>query len=135
VASSAVVVDASAIIAIITNEPGHEPLLEALLEAAMVVVGIPTLLETSMVLSSKLRKDARGILRTFLRDFDAELIPFTQEHYEIATDAFLRYGKGRHRANLNFGDCMSYATAQVAGLPLLFTGRDFSKTDVLLVEC
>jgi ribonuclease VapC len=60
----------------------------------------------------------------------AEIVPFTQEHYEAAVSAFLRYGKGRHPAGLNFGDCMSYALAVVSGLPLLYTGTDFSLTDV-----
>jgi len=65
-----------------------------------------------------------------LRSIGAEIVPFGEEHYEAAVSAFLRYGKGRHPAGLNFGDCMSYALARVSGLPLLYIGDDFSKTDI-----
>ena len=83
-----------------------------------------------MVLSGRLQRDARPTLYGLLRNMGAEIVPFTEEHYEAALSAFLRYGKGRHPAGLNFGDCMSYAFARVSGLPLLYTGGDFSKTDV-----
>jgi len=65
-----------------------------------------------------------------LRAIGAEIVPFTEEHYDVAVSAFLRYGKGRHPAALNFGDCVSYALARASGLPLLYTGTDFSKTDI-----
>jgi ribonuclease VapC len=68
---------------------------------------------------------ARPMLRSF---------SFTRDHYEVAVDAFERYGKGRHSAALNFGDCMTYAVARISGIPLLFAGRDFSKTDILRVR-
>jgi len=70
------------------------------------------------------------MLNGLLRNISAEIVPFTEEHYEAAVSAFLRYGKGQHPAGLNFGDCMSYALAIVSGLPLLYTGKDFSKTDI-----
>ena len=94
------------------------------------MVGAPTLLETVMVLSARLGQDARPIVFAFLRRLEAEVLPFQQEHLDAATTAFLRFGRGRHPAGLNFGDCMSYAVAAVAGLPLLFTGEDFTKTDI-----
>lgn len=124
------VLDASAILAVLLQEPGHEPILNRIGEAPVVVVGVPTLVESAIVLSSRLRRDARGLLTDFLREADAEVVPFTLDHYYVAVDAFLRYGKGRHPAALNFGDCLSYATARLSGLPLLFTGDDFSKTDI-----
>ena len=83
-----------------------------------------------MVLSARTGTDARFSLGRGLRRLQVEIVPFTEEHYEAAVSAFLRYGKGRHPAGLNFGDCMSYALAVVSGLPLLYTGNDFSKTDV-----
>ena len=83
-----------------------------------------------MVLSARFRADARLSLGIGLRRLQVEIVPFTEVHYEAAVSAFLRYGKGRHPAGLNFGDCMSYAFARVSGLPLLYTGDDFSKTDI-----
>ena len=116
--------------AIHLKEPGYELLIEAIEGAALVVVGIPTLLETTMVLSSRLKVDARPLVTGFLRRIHAELVPFNDEHLEAATSAFLRFGRGRHPAGLNFGDCMSYAVSAVARMPLLFTGADFSRTDL-----
>lgn len=86
--------------------------------------------ETAMVLSGRLKRDARPVIRKFLRNLDAVIVPFGEEHLEAAMDAFLRYGRGRHPAGLNFGDCMAYATASVAEMPLLYTGLDFTRTDI-----
>jgi ribonuclease VapC len=60
------------------------------------------------------------------------MVPFGEEHYSAAVEAWLRYGKGRHKAALNFGDCMSYATAKLSNQPLLCSGKDFSQTDLQL---
>ncbi len=98
--------------------------------AEILLVGAPTLLETVMVLTARLGQDARPLLWAFLRRLGAEVIPFGEEHLDVAVTAFLRFGRGRHSAALNFGDCLSYAVAAVAGLPLLFTGEDFAKTDI-----
>ena len=124
------VLDSSAILALLLEEPGHEKVLQQLRSASIVAVGAPTLVETAMVLSSRLRRDARPLLNAFLRQAEAEVVPFGGDHYEIAIDAFQRYGKGRHPAALNFGDCLTYAVASLSGMPLLFTGQDFSKTDL-----
>lgn len=83
-----------------------------------------------MVLTTRLSRDARPALQAFLVRRDVKVVAFTNEHFDAAMDAFLRFGKGRHPAALNFGDCMSYAVAAVAGMPLLYTGNDFSKTDI-----
>lgn len=123
------ILDSSAIIAILLEEPARERLLERI-DSAAVAVGAPTLVETGMVLSSRLGGDPRPLLQGFLRRADVEVIPFREEHWEAALDAFQRFGKGRHPAALNMGDCLAYAAASVAGLPLLFTGQDFGKTDV-----
>jgi ribonuclease VapC len=124
------VLDSSAIVAIHLKEPGYERLLDALERAEIVAVGIPTLLETAMVLSARLGQDARPLLYAFIRRLQAESISFNSEHLDEAITAFLRFGRGRHPAGLNFGDCMSYAVASVAGMPLLFTGDDFPRTDI-----
>jgi ribonuclease VapC len=99
-------------------------------EAERVGIGAPTAVEASIVLSARWRFDATRQLLEFLREAEAEVIPFGVEHFEAAADAFLRYGKGRHPAALNFGDCLTYAVASVADLPLLFTGDDFGKTGI-----
>ena len=124
------VLDTSAIVAIHLREPGHERLIDRIDAAEVVVVGVPTLLETAMVLTARLGQDARPMVFAFLRRLEAEVVPFNQEHLDAAATAFIRFGRGRHPAALNFGDCMSYAVASVAGMPLLFTGEDFSRTDI-----
>ena len=124
------VLDSSAIVAIHLREPGHERLVEKAQDAQVVVIGVPTMLETVMVLSARLGQDARPLLFAFLRRLEAEVVPFNEQHLDAAAAAFLRFGRGRHPAALNFGDCMSYAVASVAGMPLLFTGDDFARTDI-----
>jgi ribonuclease VapC len=124
------VVDSSALVSILLKEPKHEQLFDKAVDSEITLVGAPHALETVMVVSGRSSADARYQLAGFLRNVGAEIVPFTEEHYEAALSAFLRYGKGRHPAGLNFGDCMSYALAVVSGLPLLYTGNDFSKTDI-----
>lgn len=124
------VLDSSAIIAIQFQEPGHLRLIAEIERAELIVVGTPTVLETTMVLSARLGQDARPRVSAFLRGIQAEVVDFNQQHLEAATAAFLRFGRGRHPAALNFGDCMSYAVASLAGMPLLFTGEDFARTDI-----
>jgi ribonuclease VapC len=124
------VVDSSALVSILLEEPKHEQLFDKAVDSEITLVGAPLALETVMVVSGRSSADARYQLAGLLRTIGAEIVPFTEEHYEAALSAFLRYGKGRHPAALNFGDCMSYAFARVSGLPLLYTGNDFSKTDV-----
>ena len=124
------VLDSSAIVALLLKEPGFERFAEKIDQASVVAVGVPALVESAMVLTSRLGWDARLLLLGFVRNTNAELVPFSQEHFDAAMDAFLRFGKGRHPAALNFGDCMAYALAEVAGLPLLYAGGDFAKTDI-----
>ena len=124
------VLDSSAIVAILLKEPGYEGLIEAVERAEIVAVGAPTVLETAMVLSTRLRQDARPVILAFLRHVGAETVPFSEEHADAAVTAYLRFGRARHPAGLNFGDCMTYAVASIAGMPLLFTGEDFARTDV-----
>jgi ribonuclease VapC len=125
------VVDSSALVSILLEEPEHQRLFDKAANAELTIVGAPMALETVMVLSGRSRKDPRSQLDGLLRTMGAEIVPFNEDHYEVAATAFLRYGKGRHPAGLNFGDCMSYALAVVSGLPLLYTGDDFSKTDII----
>jgi len=124
------VIDSSALVSILLEEHGHQRLFEKAASANITLVGSPQALETVMAVSGRMDKDPRSLLDGLLRTIGAEIVPFNQDHYEAAVTAFLRYGKGRHPAGLNFGDCMSYAFARVSGLPLLYTGTDFSKTDI-----
>ncbi|MBZ5631624.1 MAG: type II toxin-antitoxin system VapC family toxin [Acidobacteriia bacterium] len=124
------VLDTSALVSIHIEEPGSQMLFRKIDEAPHVVIGAPILFEAAMVLSGRTGTDARFSLSRGLRRLGVEIVPFTEDHYEAAVTAFLRYGKGRHPAGLNFGDCMSYGLARVSGLPLLYTGNDFSLTDI-----
>ena len=124
------ILDSSVIVAIVLGEPGFETLVAAIRSDEVVGVGAPTLAETGIVLESRLGTDAQAILDRFLRDFDVAVIPFAADHWREAVDAFRRFGRGRHRAGLNFGDCLTYATTQTSGDSLLYVGSDFSATDL-----
>jgi ribonuclease VapC len=93
-------------------------------------VGAPTLAETGIVLAARMGLLARTLLARFVDEAELIVVPFDDEHWQVATDAFLRFGKGLHTAALNFGDCMTYAVARIAGEPLLYVGNDFAKTDI-----
>lgn len=124
------ILDSSAVVAILMEEPEAEDVLAKLRQPGSIGIGVPTLVETSMVLTSRWRKDSAPILEKFLSELGALVLSFDEAHWRVASEAFLRFGKGRHPAALNFGDCMSYATARVAGRPLLYVGADFPKTDL-----
>lgn len=124
------IVDSSVLLAIVFREDGYERLVTMLLEADALAAGTPTLAATGIVLSARLGADAHGLLERMLDEFGIQEIPFGEVHWREAVDAFRRYGKGQHPAALNFGDCMTYATARLAGDPLAFTGSDFSQTDL-----
>jgi ribonuclease VapC len=127
-----VILDSSAVIAILLREAGADELEAKVAAAPALGIGAPTFVETLMVLSSRFGPDAAGHLEGFLRRSDAVVVPFSEEHAREAAEAFARFGKGRHRAALNFGDCMSYAVAKLAGQRLLCTGEDFARTDLPL---
>lgn len=126
------IIDSSAIIAILLREPGYERLMVAFESARVVGVGAPTLVETGIVLTARLGPAGMSILSRFLQESGAVIVPFGPAHWQTAVDAFDRFGKGRHPAALNFGDCLSYATATMAGQPLLAVGLDFPLTDLQL---
>jgi ribonuclease VapC len=124
------VVDSSALLAVLFLEPGHQALLAKMKASAEVAIGTPTLVETLIVLTGRSGGNPSAPLKELLEAIEAEVVPFTEDHSRAALKACLRYGKGRHPAALNFGDCLSYAVASVAGQPLLYVGDDFSKTDI-----
>lgn len=126
------ILDSSAVVAIMLREPEYESLLTRIASAPRVGIGAATLLEAGIVLSARLQQDARGRLARLLQESGISVVPITDAHFGVAMDAWLRFGKGRHPAGLNFGDCLAYATAVVAGEPLLCVGDDFPQTDCVL---
>ena len=128
------IVDTSAIVAILRKEQWHEWLEERLADAPAPRIGAPTQLEAGMVLTGRLGARGRTVLARFLQDNSIVSVPFTDEHTRVALDAFAHFGKGRHPAKLNMGDCFSYATARIAGEPLLCVGDDFPQTDLEIVS-
>ena len=128
------IVDSSALLALFFREPAAEGIEEALASPEVVGIGAPTLTETAIVLASKLGEDARSLLATLVESLELTVIPFTAAHGREAREAFLRFGRGRHPAALNFGDCLTYAVAKLADQPLLFVGDDFRQTDLAAVR-
>lgn len=126
------ILDASAIVSVFLREPGWEGVAGKIGRARTVGIGAPTLAETGIVLTARLRGDARPLLYRLIHEFDVAVVPFGERHWREAVGAFQRYGKGRHPAALNFGDCLTYAVARLAERPLLCTGRDFARTDLRL---
>ncbi len=124
------IVDTSAIMAILLREPDHARYRRRLGKARAAGIGTPTLTETALVIAGRMETDPRPVLGRFLQEFSAVPVPFGEAHWREAMRAFLRFGKGRHPARLNLGDCMAYATARLAGQPLLCKGRDFRLTDI-----
>lgn len=124
------ILDTSAIVAIALREPGFERLVDRLRSANTIGIGTPTLVEAGMVLSARLGVEPQALLDRFLRDFGVTTVAFGEQHWREALEAFRRFGKGRHPAALNFGDCLSYAAARLADRPLLFVGDDFPRTDI-----
>lgn len=124
------IVDSSAIIALAFEEPAAARIRQACDRAPGVAIGSPTLVETGIVMWARLPSSGLDILSAILSDLSADVLEFGGEHWSVALDAWSRFGRGRHPARLNFGDCLTYATARLAGEPLLCTGNDFVRTDL-----
>jgi len=124
------ILDASVPLAIIFGEAGNEELAQAVASASIRKFSAGSLLEASIVAES--RKGDTGVrwLDLFLHRASVSIEPFTEDQALLARQAYSEYGKGRHPAGLNFGDCFSYALAKTTGEPLLFKGDDFRKTDI-----
>jgi ribonuclease VapC len=128
-----IVVDTSALIAILDKEPDAVRYAEAIAEADTPLISAATLLELHIVLLNRHGARAAQIVERLIQDAAFQIENFTAQHVELAREAYARFGKGRNTAGLNYGDCFSYALAKATGLPLLFKGRDFSKTDLVAV--
>ncbi len=126
------ILDSSAVVSVLLREPGFEAVSDEVGRESPLGIGAPTLAETGIVLRAKLGVGGRTLLARFLDEADIAVVPFGEEHWPVAVDAFARFGKGRHPAGLNLGDCLTYATARLADEPLLCLGDDFARTDLTL---
>jgi ribonuclease VapC len=128
------VIDSSALVAILWREPEGLAFQMAILGAERRLLSAMSKLETAMVLIGRTDPGAADDLEDLLADLSITVVPFDEHQADLARDAFVRYGRGRHKADLNFGDCAAYALAVAEAEPLLFKGTDFGATDVEVVK-
>ena len=124
------ILDTSAMVAILYREPEAVAFAQLIHDADTCRMSVASLIELTMVIESQLGSDGMRQAEAFLRRAGVTIEPVTIVQGELARQAFLDFGKGRHRAGLNFGDCFSYALAKATGEPLLFKGNDFGQTDI-----
>ena len=125
------IVDSSALIVLIQREDTADKITEIMSSEARCCIGAPTWTETMLVLTHRYGPLGRTVLERVRQEYAVAVVDYTADHAAVALDAFLRFGKGRHNAALNFGDCMSYAVARYAIEPLLAVGDDFPHTDLV----
>ncbi len=128
------VIDSSALVAILFDEPEREAIENAIQADAVRLISAVTKLEMGIVMVGRHGPDAGLSLDRLIEHIAATVVPFDEHQAGIARSAFTRFGKGRHKAALNFGDCAAYALAIAEAEPLLFKGTDFSATDVEVVK-
>ena len=124
------VIDTSALVAILLGEPEAESFAMAIAGDPKRLMSAFSALETAIVIESKKGESGGRELDLLVHQAKIQIVPVTAEQFELARSAWRRYGKGRHPAGLNIGDCCSYALAKCAGEPLLFKGNDFTQTDI-----
>jgi ribonuclease VapC len=129
-----VIVDSSAVVAILRKEPEAFRLVTAIADSSVCRLPASCFLEVSMLILGRDGEDGLRDLDLLIARSKIEIVAFTEAHVWIAREAFRRYGKGRHPAKLNFGDCMSYALAKETGEELLFKGTDFALTDIVVAS-
>ena len=124
------VIDTSVLAAIAFNEPEAAAFRERIADDPVRLISAATVLEAAIVIETRLGEAAGADLDLWLYKAEVEIVPVTADHADRARRAWRRYGKGRHPASLNYGDCFSYALAALSGEPLLYKGNDFSQTDI-----
>ena len=127
------VLDTSAVVSLLLQQAEAAALHGVLVDHSPSGMGAPTLVEAAIVLQARLGATGLAALRSFLIEYDVHALPFGDEHWRLAAQAFGMYGKGRHPAGLNYGDCQTYAVAKLSARPLLCVGDDFAQTDLELV--
>jgi ribonuclease VapC len=128
------VIDSSALVAIVFAEPEAAQFRVAVAKAIVRIISAASVLEAAMVVESRRGEKAGRELDQALIDGDIQIVPVTIEQVAVARTAFRQFGRGRHKAGLNFGDCFSYALSKVSGEPLLHKGNDFGLTDFALIS-
>ena len=126
------VIDTSALLAIFLAEPERKPFLDSILQSETRMISAANVLETGIVLEARRGESAGREFDLFLVRANLQIVSVDSEQAEIARSAWRKYGKGRHPAGLNFGDCFAYALAKSSGEPLLAKGTDFAATDILV---
>jgi ribonuclease VapC len=124
------VIDTSALLAIFLAEPERKPFLDSILQSETRMISAANVLETGIVLEARRGESAGREFDLFLVRANLQIVSVDSEQAEIARSAWRKYGKGRHPAALNFGDCFAYALAKSSGEPLLAKGTDFVATDI-----
>jgi ribonuclease VapC len=124
------IIDTSAVIAILFDEEDAEIYAKAILGADSCRISAATFIEAAIVVEALTKNNGGRQLDAFMRRAGIAIEPVTEEQAHIARQAFIDFGKGRHPAGLNYGDCFSYALAKATREPLLFKGKDFAKTDL-----
>ena len=128
------VVDTSALVALLLEEPEAEAFARAIEGASLPLISAVSRVELSMVIETRKGEDGRAIVERLLREGGFEVAAVNARQADLAIEAFRRFGKGRHKAGLNFGDCFAYALAKDMDEPLLFKGNHFRHTDVEVAE-
>jgi len=126
-----IVLDTSAVVAILFHEPDEAVYSSAIARAFPRLLSAATRVELTFVIEGRKGETGRAALDGFMAEMDAEIVPVTAHHATLAIEAFRKYGKGRHPAALNIGDCFSYSLARATRYPLLFKGNDFAQTDAI----
>ena len=127
------VIDTSAVMAILLGEPEAAPFAVAIEADPTRIMSAATAFETALVIETRKGPSGGREFDLLMHRAQIEVVPFTAEQFDVARDAWRRFGKGTHAAGLNFGDCFSYALAATSGEPLLFKGDDFGLTDIRTV--
>ncbi len=125
------VIDTSAIVAILFDEPERRTFVDAILADSVRIMAAPTLVEATIVAEARAGDNAGRELDLLLQRLKIQVAACSEQHALVARSAWRRYGRGRHKAGLNFGDCFAYAAAKYAHERLLFKGDDFSQTDII----
>lgn len=128
------IIDTSALVAILEQEPAADRIARAIATAPDRMLSAANLVEVSMVMQARRGDEGSRDLDLLLAKLKIEIMPFTAKQADIARRAFRRYGRGRHSAKLNFGDCFAYALANDESAPLLFKGGDFAQTDAAVAH-
>jgi ribonuclease VapC len=126
------VIDSSAIVAIMLCEPEADIFAQAIGQDRVRLMSSVSALEISLVMGNRKGSAAIREFDLLVQRASVEIVPFTDDQFALAREAWTKYGKGRHPASLNLGDCCSYALAKVSGEPLLAKGNDFVRTDLTL---